>query len=217
MGNLVLTPHGSSIVTPCRKGIQSASPQPCRLRVVDRAENFGHKQNACRQRAASGPMRLRRRHGCPVRRCLSSSAGLVVVVLCVWRCSAVCARSRFSASWRCCFAVWLRLPGEAVADCSPSCPLRPFCSGGRSSLVPGFSASAGCWVPSRFPLVAERRRVASRWLARAGWSPGFGLLLGDSLALPFPSVLSAAWRGGVSFSSLWSRCLAARCAWRRRR
>lgn len=161
-------------------------------------------------------MRLRRQLWVPR---AAVSLGLVVVPSFSFlrRCSAVCARCRFSASWRCCFAVWLRLPGEAVADCSASCPLRPFCAGGRSSLVPGFSASAGCWVPSRFPLVAERRRVASRWLARAGWSPAFGLLLGDSLALPFPSVLSAAWRGGVSFSSLWSRCLAVRCAWRRRR
>ena len=116
-------------------------------------------------------------------------------------------------SWRCCFSAWLRLPGEPVRACAGSaCPLRPFCSG-RSSLVPGVPAEAGSAAAlrlSRSP-VGARRRVCLAWLRRAGLP--FGFFVGSCFALPFPSVLSAAWRAGV-VPSLWARCLRARAAFR---
>lgn len=150
-------------------------------------------------------MRSARCCGCPVAAC--GVPGRCCFLLCVWRCSAVCAV--FVPRWRCCFAAWLRSPGEAAGvECVGSrCPLSPFCAG-RASLVPGSSvssASRAFWAP---PAVLLRREVARSWLRRAGW-PGAPLALCSFFALPFPSVLSAASRAGV-LPSLWGACLSAR-------
>ena len=113
-----------------------------------------------------------------------------------------------AVSWRCCFAVWLRLPGEPALSCAGSrCALA---SGGRgrASLVPGLPASAGSAAALRLSLssVGARRRVCLRWLRLAGLPAGW--CVSSVFALPFPSVLvRAGWRAR---RLLWFWCALSR-------
>lgn len=149
------------------------------------------------------PLRLRRCFGCPGVPC-RGCRGLCCVSFClgVFPVCALASGSLWRARWRCCFAVWLRSPGGACVSCAGSfCPLSAWCAG-RPSLVPG--SSLWCSSPFRVPaLVAARRRVCVRWLRACGLPSS--VLVSPCFALPFPSVLSAAWRSGA-LPVLWFRC-----------
>lgn len=161
---------------------------------------------ACRQRASAGlggvPKALGAPCGCCLRgarRCLLFSAEVFVV------------SAFFVPRWRCCFAGWLSVPGRSFSSCAGVvCPLRAFCAG-RASLVPGSERALSSASVFAFPAeVAARRRVCRRWLLAVGWPLGAGLVLSPSFAVPFPSVLSAAWRAGFPWSRFWSRLVALR-------
>lgn len=208
----VLFPTGASMRLRCRKKsmmphgspiVDAADARDVKLIVAATALSGCYcnrrksKENPRQSRAASCPMRRRGVWGAPCGGCFP---GLVVFCFFLRRCSAVCAvfSGVFRPCWSCVVAVWLRAPGEpAGLPCSSSCPLRPWCSGGASSLVPGSARalSSGRVDELLFPpSVLSRRRVAWGWWRRAGLP--VGCVLCGSRALPFPSVLWRAVRSG---------------------